>query len=212
MSNVSNPIFQNYDYTSDVDGDETSPGGGLYHGPMSRFKSVEEFLKKKRKKSIATIKLRYEDILFKLSVKNKYDELLKESGVEDQNWKDYMNDESHPDSKVSKTYNQPLYTIKFRPMEVDNYVQNALYLIEPVNYTFNEDGSIVKLTPHKLARFLQILQEFVTGLENEMNGGPNDADLKKDIDSIKGTIEHVEKYIINDLSIAQASQLRFLKK
>lgn len=38
-----NPIKKNYDY-----------GEGLYYGPMSRFKSVEEFLKsrKRRKKAL----------------------------------------------------------------------------------------------------------------------------------------------------------------
>ncbi len=40
--------FKNYDYT-DEGPNETSPGGGLYNGPMDRFKSVKEFLDKRRK-------------------------------------------------------------------------------------------------------------------------------------------------------------------
>ena len=43
------PFFSNYDYT-DQEPDETSPGGGLYHGPMNKFKSVKEFIDKKRSK------------------------------------------------------------------------------------------------------------------------------------------------------------------
>lgn len=40
--------FKNYDYTEEVS-NETSPGSGLYHGPMDRFKSVKDFLDKRRK-------------------------------------------------------------------------------------------------------------------------------------------------------------------
>jgi hypothetical protein len=39
--------FHNYDY-SDGDPSDTSPGGGLYHGPMDKFKSVKEFVDKRR--------------------------------------------------------------------------------------------------------------------------------------------------------------------
>ena len=42
--------FRNMDYTPDPDPNETSPGGGMYHGPMDRFKSVKEFLDNRRKK------------------------------------------------------------------------------------------------------------------------------------------------------------------
>lgn len=42
-------FFKNYDYTNDITPNETSPGGGLFHGPMSRFKSVTDFLEKKKK-------------------------------------------------------------------------------------------------------------------------------------------------------------------
>lgn len=41
-------FFRNYDYTEEGP-NETSPGGGLYHGPMDRFKSVKDFLEKRRK-------------------------------------------------------------------------------------------------------------------------------------------------------------------
>lgn len=40
--------FKNYDYTYQG-ADDTSPGGGLYHGPMDRFKSVKDFLETRRK-------------------------------------------------------------------------------------------------------------------------------------------------------------------
>ncbi len=43
-----NPIFTNFDYTSEGP-NETSPGGGLYHGRMDKYKSVGEFVKKRRK-------------------------------------------------------------------------------------------------------------------------------------------------------------------
>jgi hypothetical protein len=42
--------YRNFDYTSDPDPNETGIGGGLYHGPMDRFKSVKEFLDRRRKK------------------------------------------------------------------------------------------------------------------------------------------------------------------
>jgi len=44
-----NPIFTNYDYT-DADADETSPGGGFYHGiPGGGKSSVKEWVDDKRK-------------------------------------------------------------------------------------------------------------------------------------------------------------------
>lgn len=55
-----NPLFRNYDYTDDPSMNETSPGGGLYHGRMDKFKSVKEFrdykdkeTKKRKKKLLA---------------------------------------------------------------------------------------------------------------------------------------------------------------
>ena len=42
--------YRNMDYSPDPDPNETGPGGGLYHGPMDRFKSVKEFLDNRRKK------------------------------------------------------------------------------------------------------------------------------------------------------------------
>jgi hypothetical protein len=54
------PLFRNYDYTDDPSMNETSPGGGLYHGRMDKFKSVKEFreykdkqTKKRKKKMLA---------------------------------------------------------------------------------------------------------------------------------------------------------------
>jgi hypothetical protein len=41
-------LFKNYDYTAEGP-NETSPGGGLYHGRMDRFKSVKDFVNKRRK-------------------------------------------------------------------------------------------------------------------------------------------------------------------
>lgn len=41
-------LFRNYDYTSE-DPSEISPGGGLYNGPMDKYKSVKDFIDKRRK-------------------------------------------------------------------------------------------------------------------------------------------------------------------
>ncbi len=43
-------FFSNYDYTEE-DPDETSPGGGLYHGKMDKYKSVKDFVEKRRKEN-----------------------------------------------------------------------------------------------------------------------------------------------------------------
>lgn len=43
--------FDNYDYSEDTAVSDISPGGGLYHGPMDRFKSVKEFIDKKREQN-----------------------------------------------------------------------------------------------------------------------------------------------------------------
>jgi hypothetical protein len=40
-------FFQNYDYSGD---DPNGPGTGLYNGDMSKYKSVGDFLKKKKKR------------------------------------------------------------------------------------------------------------------------------------------------------------------
>ena len=45
-----NPIFQNYDYTSEK-ANKTSPGGGLYHGRMDKYKSVTDFRNQKEKEN-----------------------------------------------------------------------------------------------------------------------------------------------------------------
>ena len=42
------PVFRNFDYTEEGP-NETSPGGGLYHGKMDKYKSVKEFIDKRRK-------------------------------------------------------------------------------------------------------------------------------------------------------------------
>jgi hypothetical protein len=41
-------FFANYDYT-EAEPNETSPGGGLYHGDMGKYKSVSEFIRKRRR-------------------------------------------------------------------------------------------------------------------------------------------------------------------
>jgi ribosomal protein S4 len=43
-------LFKNYDYTAEGP-NETSPGGGLYHGRMDRWKSVKDFIEQRRKKN-----------------------------------------------------------------------------------------------------------------------------------------------------------------
>lgn len=45
-------FFQNYDLGAG-EANKTSPGGGLYDGSMDKYKSVSDFLKKKRKKKRA---------------------------------------------------------------------------------------------------------------------------------------------------------------
>jgi len=47
------PFFSNYDY-SEEGSNETSPGGGLYHGRMDKHKSVKDFIEKRRKKNSKT--------------------------------------------------------------------------------------------------------------------------------------------------------------
>lgn len=67
-------FFRNYDYSEPVGKSENSPGGGLYHGKMDKFKSVKDFLdkarKKRRKKKLASI-------LHKVAADKDYKELLK---------------------------------------------------------------------------------------------------------------------------------------
>ena len=44
------PFFENYDYGGPADGDEVSPGTGLYNGEMDKYDSVTDFLNKSRKR------------------------------------------------------------------------------------------------------------------------------------------------------------------
>jgi len=44
------PFFSNYDYTTEGP-NETSPGGGLHNGTKQKFKSVKEFVEKRRKEN-----------------------------------------------------------------------------------------------------------------------------------------------------------------
>lgn len=45
-----NPFFRNYDYGGPEGGSEVSPGTGLYHGKMDKYKSVKDFLDKARER------------------------------------------------------------------------------------------------------------------------------------------------------------------
>lgn len=49
-SDTRETFFKNYDYGGPEEASETSPGRGLYNGKMDKFKSVKEFIEKKRKK------------------------------------------------------------------------------------------------------------------------------------------------------------------
>ena len=44
------PFFRNYDYTQEGS-NETSPGGGLHTGTKQKYKSVKEFVEKRRKQN-----------------------------------------------------------------------------------------------------------------------------------------------------------------
>jgi hypothetical protein len=44
------PWFSNFDYGGPSEGGEESPGTGLYHGKMDKYKSVKEFIDKSRKR------------------------------------------------------------------------------------------------------------------------------------------------------------------
>ena len=46
-----NPLFTNYDLYGPENGSDVSPGTGLYHGDMDKYKSVKDFINKSRKKS-----------------------------------------------------------------------------------------------------------------------------------------------------------------
>ena len=44
------PWVSNYDYGGPEGGSDVGPGTGLYHGTMSKYKSVTDFLNKARKR------------------------------------------------------------------------------------------------------------------------------------------------------------------
>ena len=44
------PLFRNYDYGGPSGGSDVSPGTGMYQGPMKKWKSVQDFLSKSRKR------------------------------------------------------------------------------------------------------------------------------------------------------------------
>lgn len=70
-------LFKNYDYSSNIEPSNTSPSfaaedkssasGGLYYGKMDKFKSVEEFLKKKRKKKKQANLFEFSKLFIKLA-------------------------------------------------------------------------------------------------------------------------------------------------
>lgn len=51
------PWFSNYDYGGPDKPSKTSPGRGLYNGPMDKYKSVTDFLNKKKKSSLTADEL-----------------------------------------------------------------------------------------------------------------------------------------------------------
>lgn len=64
-------FFRNYDYTEEGP-NATSPGGGLFHGDMSKYKSIKDFLETRRrenKKAKAGILSRMDGFLELLNVK-----------------------------------------------------------------------------------------------------------------------------------------------
>jgi hypothetical protein len=63
------PLFKNYDYGGPEDGSDISPGTGLYHGKMDKYKSVSDFLEKARKRKYRKKALYM--ILNKKQMKNK---------------------------------------------------------------------------------------------------------------------------------------------
>ncbi len=44
------PWVSNFDYGGSEEGSDVGPGRGLYNGPMDKYKSVEEWRKKKDKR------------------------------------------------------------------------------------------------------------------------------------------------------------------
>lgn len=57
------PWFRNYDYGGSEKATKTSPGRGLYNGSMDKYKSITDFLNKKRKPKVAMKQTHVEQIL-----------------------------------------------------------------------------------------------------------------------------------------------------
>ena len=71
-----NLFFKNYDYGGPEDGGESGPGTGLYHGNMSKYKSVRDFLetarkRRSRKRKMAFLALAGDVIDFKKKLQEK---------------------------------------------------------------------------------------------------------------------------------------------
>lgn len=61
-------FFSNYDYGGPEDGAGAGPGTGLYHGDMSKYKSVKEFLEHSRKRRAKSRKKAWAQLLRKYVV------------------------------------------------------------------------------------------------------------------------------------------------
>lgn len=48
-------FFNNYDYGGSDKPSRTSPGRGLFNGKMNKYKSIKDFLKKKRSEALSEI-------------------------------------------------------------------------------------------------------------------------------------------------------------
>lgn len=71
-----NPFFTNYDYGGPEDGTDVSPGTGLYHGWMGKYKSTKEFIDRSRRRRHR--RKAFLDIISKIAVVIDLSERLKE--------------------------------------------------------------------------------------------------------------------------------------
>jgi len=60
-------LFRNYDYGGPEDATDISPGTGLYSGFMGKYKSVADFLRKKRKQRKKVLRALLRHLLMKES-------------------------------------------------------------------------------------------------------------------------------------------------